>query len=480
MKISITNTNSYNYKSNCNFQKNSFSNKNQSIDSLELSYKNNKNVSFSGLFSAFFKKEPTKRYEGKEPTEFAKSISKGINKVFDTDIPASNFSSIMTPEELRELLPSLEKNNFIATKDNQDKGIYCIDLDYQTNFSAGSGKENVFDILDNVAEYANDYYAKTGKDFIFAITDRDCIEGIQHAIRIVGNDPEKFKHVKLLPGIKMSFAHQAPTSKIDYENSEMLIYGINPYSDNVINFVDNTLSKRKNMTLNFIKKVNTLYPEFAYNIIEFNKQNGIKYKRDYAVSNLYWRAREYAETKGDTEMKSTVMVPEKVLLEAENILDEIHEYISASDSYSAIGSHIIKENSDLNIDIKQIFDEYSTHYSDDEGKVISSAENLYRDMIECFSNEPSKPVLALSAPFYLSHYFEETNSKTFEKVVEFVKGLQEDSNGMLIAFESVVPMYDLDSNLTKDIIQNFNDYIKHNTNLYEVGGSFAKRNMEFT
>ena len=83
--------------------------------------------------------------------------------------------------------------------------------------------------------------------------------------------------------------------------------------------------------------------------------------------------------------------------------------------------------------------------------------------------------MALSAPFYFSHYFEESGSKTFEKVVKFIKELQENSNGMLLAFESVVPKYDLDSNLTPDIIKNFNNYMRNNTDLYEVGGSFAKR-----
>ena len=44
----------------------------------------------------------------------------------------------------------------------------------------------------------------------------------------------------------------------------------------------------------------------------FAQQNRIKYKKDFCVSNLYWRAREYAETKGDTAIKGISMVPKVI------------------------------------------------------------------------------------------------------------------------------------------------------------------------
>jgi len=438
-----------------------------------------KTVSFSGKFleSIFGPKQSslTGQTVYEIPSKFAADISKGIERVMGCKIPAKNFKSIMTPDEFRVLLPDLKEENFTSSKKNQESGIYSIDLDYQTSFS--SGVENVFDILDNVATYANNYYQKTGKDFIFAITDKDSIEGLQHAIRIIGSDPDKYKHLKIIPGLKLSFAHQAPNSLIGYENSDMLIYGINPFSKNIIDFVETTLQKRKNMTIDFIKRVNRLYPEFAYNIIEFAQQNRIKYKKDYGVSNLYWRAREYAETKGDTEIRGITMVPKEIIEEADAILSELDEiYLGSTErTYSALGSQIIKDN-DVNKRIKQVFDEYSTHFDNNKGRVVSSAENLYDDMIDCLSAERERPTLALAAPYYLSHYYEKKNPDTFVNVVEFIQELQENSNGMLIAFESVSPAYDLDKNMTPEKIKNFNNFIRTNTNLYEVGGSFSKRN----
>lgn len=450
-------------------------------DSFEISkQQNSKQISFGkGLFSILFKKperiDDSQNSDSQEPvSEYAKAISSGIKTFMDKDIPAKNLKSIMTPDEFKELLPTLNQDNFMASRRNQESGVYCVDLDYHSSFS--NGQENIFDILDNVSDYANEYYAKTGKEFIFALTDRDSLDGVRHAIRIIGENPEKFKHMKLLPAIKMTYAHEAPKSKLKYENSEMLIYGINPFSTNLSNFVETTITKRKAMVVNFIKQINKLYPEFAYNVIEFAKQNTLKYKKDFTVSNLYWRAREYAETKGDTAMKGISMVPEEVMSEAEDILNGLDKIYVGSDTnaFSASGSQII-EDSELNKSIKGVFEKYSTHLDEEKGKVVSSAENLFDDMIDCLSLEPEKPVIALCAPFYLSHYYENKQATEFPHVIEFIKDLQDRSNGMLVAFESIVPSYDLDKSLSYDTVRNFNNYIKNHTELYEVGGSFAKR-----
>ena len=111
-------------------------------------------------------------------------------------------------------------------------------------------------------------------------------------------------------------------------------------------------------------------------------------------------------------------------------------------------------------------------------------------MIECLSREPQKPILALASPYYFSHYYEAKDPDTFDKVVKFIENLRSRSNDMLIAFESVAPSYDIDSNLStrsgnlldkyknRHKINLFNEYIRKNTKLYEVGGSFANRNIK--
>lgn len=407
--------------------------------------------------------------------DFTLNLSRGIKSVMDLDIPAQNLKNIVSPENFTKKLKFFTQENFISSEKNQEAGIYCADLDYQSNFSNGS--ENVFDILDKAAKYSEEYYKKTGKDFMFALADRDAVEGLQHVIRLIGENPEKYKHLKLVPAVKLTFAHNAPTSAIKFENSELLVYGINPFSKNLIDFIDTLIDKRRNMTLEFIRKVNKLYPEFSYNILEFAEQNKLKYHRDYTISNLYWRAREYAETKGDVEIKGIKMVPENITKETEIILNNLGNMtVGSNEVFSALGSKIIDDNSELNKSIKEVFHEYSTHIDDKKGRVVSSAENLYYDLIDCLSREPQHPVIAVASPFYLSHYFEEHNSKTYNNVIDFISYLKNESNGMLMAFESVAPDYKKDKYLSEDTIKRFNNSIREELKLYEVGGSFKNVN----
>ncbi len=403
---------------------------------------------------------------------FRQALSLGLKEYFDEDIPESALKSIITPDEFQEVLKEFNQENFTASQENLKSGIYKADLDYQSCFS--NGKKNITDILDNVSQFANKYYLETGNDFYFALTDRDTTEGLKHAIRIIGNYPYRFKHVKFIPGMKMTFAHEAPaSSKIGFENSEMLVYGINPFSENLEEFITNTLKKRRTTVIEFMKKVNEIYPEFAYSIIEFAEQNRLKYEKDFTISNLYWRAREYAETKGDTAITGIELTPEDILTESANIIQELHEVKKGSDEngFSPIDT-TLTEDTELNQTIKGIFKEYSTHYDEEKKKVVSSAENLYNEMIECFSSEPYKPVLCVCAPYYLSHYFNEKKSKRFPKTLSFINNLRRHSNGMLKAFESVVPSYNLDPSIREETIKTFNDYIRSKTKLLETGGSF--------
>ncbi len=446
--------------------------------SIRDSFEHNKtSISFCGI-NSFFKKfkkqvsidQPIQNFD-ENVSDFTKELSIGIKSETGKNIPPQNLKNIMSPTEFKELLPNLTSENFISA--NKDKKVYCIDLDYQSNFSRG--KENVYEILDKAAKYADEYYAKTNKKFVFALTDRDTLDGVKHAIRIIGENPEKYKNLKFVPAIKISYAHKAPNSKLKYESSDMLVYGINPYSVTLSNFIENLITKRKTMIISFIKEVNTLYPEFSYNLIEFAQQNNIKYKRDFTLSNLYWRAREYAETKGDTAIKGLSLVPKEVVKEANDIIDKLGEIYIGSDkkAFSVLGSQII-EDSEVNKSIKNVFETYSTHEDKKQGKVVSSAENLYDEMITCLSLQKEKPIIALCSPYYFSHYFEKNKSETFPNVVNFIKELQAHSDGMLLAFESVAPIYDLDANLRTDTIKTFNNYIRKHTDLYEVGGSFAK------
>lgn len=416
------------------------------------------------------------------PTKFELSLAEGIRKHFvNLDVPAQNLSSIMQPNEIRNFItnPCLKEENYNSSPNNIATGIYLADLDYATNYS--NGKENVFDILDKVAKHANKYHSE--KDpFVFAIADRDSIEGVQHAVRIIGQNPDKFRNVKFVPAIKLSFAHEAPYSRTKYENSEMIIYGINPFDDDLVNFVKDLTKRRMEMVLRFIRDVNETYPDFAYNIIEFIEQNQLKFESDYTVSNLYWRVREYAETKGDTAMGGKEINQDEVLRDAEKIMNMLETIYRGSDKKGnpRYGS-FLKNDSQFNEKINGIFSKYATKQGNNPGEIESTAENTLPNIVEALqkgSEENGAPTMAIASPIYLSHYFEKENATEFKEVVKFLQKLKEESKGMMVAFESLAPNYNIDGNLTREEINNFNKYIRANTTLHEVGGSFADKQQE--
>ena len=413
-----------------------------------------------------------KAFSTKEPTQFQLDLAEGIKVNFDEDIPPQNFENIMSIEEFEEILPTLNKENFIFEENLSESTRYCADLNYPTLYSNKS-REQIDDLLDRVEDYAKKYYEKTGKKFIFAVADKDNIAGIRQIIRTIGETPEKYQHFKLLPAIKLAYTHEAPTSKIGFENSELLVYGINPFSQNLADFVNNTITKRKKMPLDFIKEIDKLYPDFAYNILEFAEQNRLLFSKDYTVSNLYWRTREYAEGKGGDALKSKQEDPEKLYKEAADIIDALgNSLFGDEDILSKSATNIEANDTGFNKSIKEIFEKYSTHIDSETGELVSAAENTYKDVIDCLSKEKQKPIIAFASPFYLSHYFEKLgHDGSYKNVIEFMKKTIKESNGMIKAFESISPIYVKDPYVSTTQIRDFNEIIRNNLDLHEVGGS---------
>lgn len=427
---------------------------------------------FGSIFSKFKKND---EYEiPADAVGYKADLARGIRDEMEETIPIEKFTQILTPSEFKEILPKLQTTNFKNTPKNIRLGYYCADLDSQSRYSGG--KTNIFEILEKILPIANDYKDLTGKDFIFALTDKDSIEGLQHVVKQFAQDPIKYSSIKLVPAIKLSFAHKAPNAVGGYENSEMIVYGINPFSKNISKLLDETIKKRREMVVQFIFDVQNLYPEFSYDIIEFATQNHLEYDKNYTISNLYWRAREYAEQKGSNAIKGRTSTPEETIREAASIIASLGKVYVGSDNitHSPFGTTII-DDSEVNKEIKEVFTKYSTHYDEKKGKMVSESENLYEDIIEMLSKESEKPIIAIANPYYLSYFFGEKDSNTFYNVVDFMKNLQDNSQGMLCAFESVSPLYKWDKLVPPERIDEFNKFIKENTDFYEVGGSIIEK-----
>lgn len=423
-----------------------------------------------------------KPFTQKDATRFQIKMAEGIKKTFELNIPPQNFENIMSNEEFKKLLPTLKEENFTYNNDYSKNTLYKIDLDNQTIFSSANGI--LEKKLEEIEEHAKKYYEKTGEKFIFSAADKDDLNGSRHIIRIIGENPEKFQHFKFLPATKLAFTHEAPESGIGFENSELLLYGINPFSENIEKLLNKTIEKRKEMITNFVEEIDKYYPDFEFDTNEFSEQNDLLFNKSYTQSNLYWRIREYAEGKGGNALKKEGNDITNVYQQADDILNTLGLTLFGNeDLYGTRSSNIDTKDEDFTQTIRRIFRKYSTHIDEETGKIVSAAENNLEEIMTCIKKEAKedRPIIAFASPYYLSHHYEKRgHDQSYKNVIDFMKKVIKASDGMIIAFESISPTYIKDEALPKERIDKFNETIRKNLNLYEVGGSFQAKEFVAT
>lgn len=401
-----------------------------------------------------------KAYESTNVSDYHKTLAQELRNNFDVEIPPENLKNIMTPDEVRELIPTLKQENFIYSHVNEEGNkTYFTDLDSNTRFS--DGRITLIELMDNVASYADEFYKATGKDYVFAITDRDSTDSVQQAVRLIGENPEKYAHVKFIPALKMTVLQEDEASEIGYTNSEMIVYGVNPFSENLQNYLETSMDNRYGMILNYLKKVCTMHPSFLFNIRKFIDKSEMGYTQGYTISNLYWQAKDFEEKK----LMPEDMDEEELAFntnEAETLLRELDQVYMSNNVDPKKQVYNLSEADSYKQDVRNVFTVYEAEYANKDN---------FANMINCLENEPQKPTIAVAAPIYLSHYLKGETENDYTKVVDFIKNMKSKSNGMLIAFESIVPKYSRDNNLTARTVRTFNRFMRKNTDLSEVGGS---------
>ncbi len=452
-------------------------------DIFTPSRKQSKQVSFGGifdfLFSIFGPDKPGLPDENDPSLSFAQKLSIGLNKEWGDDIPPEDLKNVWSSKELRKYLNKVKTENFISSKKNQRNGTYNTDLDYVTSFSY-NGEESIYDVLTDAAKYANELYSNTGKNFVFAVTDNDTTQGLKYAIRLIGNNPEKFRHLMFVPGVRMSFAYRV--SDTQCENNSLLVYGINPFSENVDRYILNNLLKRKNMIFEFIHNVSKVYGDSHFNEREFLRKNNIYLDKDFGQANLYLRIKEYINSKSDAEISGLNLTPKEIYQFSDEIFHGVDLRYSGSENYEKYGQRIASIKDSDGFLARYLFDKYSAKYDREKDEIVSDSENIFSDFIDCMKQETPAPIMALANPYYFVPYFEQKGTKQFPNMIKFIQSLQKYSHGMIIGFESVSPLYKSDKELRKhkESIEDFNAYIKANTTLKEVGGSFARREGEIS
>lgn len=366
--------------------------------------------------------------------QYIKNLAEGINKTYNINIKPEQLSSVMGKNELLYTLKTMKAENFAAYKeilnesgkverifdyDSFSNGIFKIDLHSHTNYSDGVGK--VSEIMNNIVNYANSLKEKTGENFIFSITDHDSIGGTEEALRLIAGNPKKYRNLRFIPGVELSFAHK--TDKGDVQISELLAHCINPYSKSTIDLVETLKIKRKNMIDDMIGDLAKNMPE-----IRFSKQETkgffIEPNRELFKYGLHWRIYNYAQVKQRMSglAKQWGKDPEHIYYEIMpqwHIFRE-HKCPESFESFMQNRMVDLTKTKSVNNKITEICQKYFPHT--ENNRVLASGERTFEEITEALSKEEGA-VLGFAHPAFFAKHFNNPEPIITEMV--------ENSNGLL-------------------------------------------------
>jgi predicted metal-dependent phosphoesterase TrpH len=109
------------------------------------------------------------------------------------------------------------------------------------------GTLSVRELLDQAARYA-DYRKTINKisPLVIAISDHDTLEGSKEAIKIIAQNPEKYKNISFVPAIEFNAQHNST-------QLEALAYCINPFNDGLSRFVSSGREANKQYLKSFLE-----------------------------------------------------------------------------------------------------------------------------------------------------------------------------------------------------------------------------------
>lgn len=238
---------------------------------------------------------------GKKPDKYLVELAQGLSKELNRTVKPSELEAVMTKEEFLREIPKLKEENFIASVENMSNGTFLADLHSHSNFS--DGRISVQELMEQAAAYGDKVNSINGKKFIFALSDHDGIEGVKEALKLIAENPEKYKNVKFVPASELSFIEHCSEKssrfkkyQSDVQMPEMLIYNINPFSKNTEEYLSNLYAKRKSQVVSMINKANTDNAGYNFSLDEYTELLD-KSKGKYYLLNQHWNVHNYLQLK---------------------------------------------------------------------------------------------------------------------------------------------------------------------------------------
>lgn len=325
--------------------------------------------------------------------EYAKNLASELSKIKKQKINPYSLSCIMDKQEFFHRTLRLSPRKYINTPENIETYAFQADLYMKTKYS--DGKVSVANLLDQISEYSNKLFKRTGKKFIFAITDQDSVKSVKEAIEIIAKNPKKFRNVRFIPAVELSCAHPAQTTKNPCEVSNLIAYGINPYK--IDKYLDALQQKRNSVLNNMFEEIQKQLPLTKFNKEEFFKNYGIN--KDCLPPNLHWAVNNYAQTKHAVTIQAARHKQDAAKL-YENLIMDLDA--KNKNIWYLKNKNVLDNDIDETEIISNVRKKYEPHLQNN--KVTAPDESSFEDLVNLFNGE-AEVSLAFANPYLTASYF---------------------------------------------------------------------------
>lgn len=384
---------------------------------------------------------------------YVKDLATSLGLYLREEVKPKQLASVISGKELFSEIKSLKKENFVASAENIKNGTFLADLHSHSEYS--DGKAPVKTILNQVAKYADHVNKKTGKKFLYALTDHDNADGVKEALTIISKDPKKFKNVKFVTGSEMSFAVNSDKSSNPYETIEVLMYGFNPFNRKISKYIKGIHEKREGEAISYISELNNRFGYADFSMKEFTETYNINTKKECWLANSQWKLHHYGQTKNAVAGLANAQHRDKT--------EMYKEIMSKTDSQHKSLGDLRNKGLVPNSygDDTRITDMCKQKYSPNmkNGLINYAGENKFDDIVEAF-NGSDDTVMALAHPYYIT---EKTN-----KPLDLVADLAKRSKGMLKGAETYHQAY---QHIDMNNLGTFNQSLMANNKTFtQLGG----------
>ncbi len=408
------------------------------------------------------------------PDKMIKALAKDLSIELKKKIRPADLKSVMSIKEFEKYTKSLKKENYISSPENIKKGIFRADFHSHSMFSDGAS--SVEDILSQAAEYGNKLNKINGEKFLFALSDHDGVGGVKEALKLIAENPKKYKNIKFIPAAELSFPIISEPGSVKHNNfhneiemAELLIYGINPFSKNSENYFTNLYNKRKCAIESSLKYASENIANIKFSEEEYNSYF-LRKKTPYCMLYQHWRIFQYVNLK----MRIT-QIAKELNKNPEELYSKIMPELPRFGGFDGYALNKYLENNNINNNSKTYLDEaynimkeISPHY---KGPLfINKADSSFDEIVTLANQENAQ--LAFAHPGFT------LQNMTKSTMAENVRNYIEKSDGRLKYSESYHQAYP-PNNITAGEIEETNK-IMENAGLISIGGRDMHRdNFKF-